>query len=33
VTLEFPDGNKIVCDQEGLGDNPWADDVISELQT
>jgi hypothetical protein len=33
VTLEFPDGNKIVCDQEGLGDNPWADDVIRELQT
>ena len=33
VTLEFPDGEKIVCDQEGLGDNPWADDVIRELQT
>ena len=27
------DDEKIVCDQEGLGDNPWADDVIRELQT
>jgi hypothetical protein len=33
LTLEFADGEKIVCDQEGLGDNPWADDVIAELQT
>jgi hypothetical protein len=33
VTLEWPDGERIVCDQEGLGDNPWADDVIRELQT
>jgi hypothetical protein len=33
VTLELPDGERIVCDQEGLGDNPWADDVIRELQT
>jgi hypothetical protein len=33
VTLEWPDGQRIVCDQEGLGDNPWADDVIRELQT
>jgi hypothetical protein len=32
LMLEFPDGEKIVCDQEGLGDNPWADDVIRELQ-
>jgi hypothetical protein len=31
LTLEWPDGQKIVCDQEGLGDNPWADDVIREL--
>ena len=31
LTLEFPDGQKIVCDQEGLVDNPWADDVIREL--
>jgi hypothetical protein len=31
LTLEFPDGQKIVCDQEGLGDNPWADDVIAAL--
>ena len=33
LTLGFPDGQKILCDQEGLGDNPWADDVIRELQT
>ena len=32
VTLELADGQKVVCDQEGLGDNPWADDVIRELQ-
>ncbi|MFL5908035.1 MAG: hypothetical protein ACJ75Z_10630 [Solirubrobacterales bacterium] len=31
LTLEFSDGQKIVCDEEGLGDNPWADDVIREL--
>jgi len=33
LTLELPEGEKIVCDEEGLGDNPWADDVIRELQT
>ena len=33
LTLEWPDGEKLVCDQEGLGDNPWADDVIRELQS
>ena len=33
LTLEFPGGEKVVCDQEGLGDNPWADDVIRELRT
>jgi len=33
LTLDFPDGEKIVCDQEGLGDNPWADDVVAELQS
>ena len=33
VTLEFADGQKVICDQEGLGDNPWADDVIRELQS
>jgi hypothetical protein len=31
LTLEFPDGEKIVCDEEGLGDNPWGDDVIRAL--
>ena len=31
LTLEFPEGEKIVCDEEGLGDNPWGDDVIREL--
>ena len=33
VTLELADGQEVVCDQEGLGDNPWADDVIRELQS
>ena len=33
LTLEWPDGEKIVCDQEGLGDNPWADDVVRELSS
>jgi hypothetical protein len=33
LTLEFADGEKVVCDQEGLGSNPWADDVIQELAT
>jgi len=32
VTLEWPDGQKIVCDQDGMGDNPWADDVVRELR-
>lgn len=33
VTLEWPgDGEKIVCDQDGMGDNPWADDVVRELR-
>ena len=32
VTLEWPDGDKIVCDQDGMGDNPWADEVVSQLQ-
>ncbi len=31
LTLETADGDKIVCDAEGLGHNPWADDVIGEL--
>jgi len=26
------DGDKLVCDEEGMGDNPWADDVIRVLQ-
>jgi hypothetical protein len=34
VTLEWPgEGEKIVCDQDGMGDNPWADDVIRELRS
>ena len=33
LTLEWPDGEKVVCDQEGLGENPWADDVIRELRS
>ena len=33
VTLEWPgEGEKIVCDQEGMGDNPWADEVVRVLQ-
>ena len=32
VTLEWPDGDKLVFDQDGMGDNPWADDVVAELQ-
>jgi hypothetical protein len=32
VTLEWPDGEQIVCDQDGMGDNPWADDVVRVLQ-
>jgi hypothetical protein len=32
LTLELADGQTVVCDQEGLGDNPWADGVIRELQ-
>ncbi|HEV2812444.1 MAG TPA: hypothetical protein VGW10_04255 [Solirubrobacteraceae bacterium] len=31
VQLEWPDA-KVVCDQEGLGDNPWADEVVRLLQ-
>ena len=31
VTLAWPDGEKIVCDQDGMGDNPWADEVVKEL--
>jgi hypothetical protein len=33
VTLEWPQGGeKIVCDQDGMGDNPWADDVVAALE-
>ena len=32
VTLEWPgDDGKLVCDQDGMGDNPWADDVVEAL--
>jgi hypothetical protein len=30
VRLEWP-GEEVVCDQDGMGDNPWADDVVREL--
>jgi hypothetical protein len=34
VTLEWPgSGDKVVCDEDGMGDNPWADDVVRVLQT
>jgi hypothetical protein len=32
VTLESGDGEKVVCDQDGMGDNPWADEVVEVLQ-
>ena len=33
VRLEWPaSGDAIVCDEDGMGDNPWADDVVRELQ-
>jgi hypothetical protein len=32
VTQGLERERKVVCDQEGLEDNPWADDVIRELQ-
>ena len=32
LTLALPEGETIVCDAEGLGDNPWADDVIRALR-
>jgi hypothetical protein len=32
VTFEWGD-EKIVCDQDGMGDNPWADDVVRTLQS
>jgi hypothetical protein len=33
VKLEWPgDGEKVVCDQDGMGDNPWADDVVRALE-
>lgn len=32
VTLEWSkDGERVVFDQDGMGDNPWADDVVREL--
>ena len=33
VRLEWPEGDTIVCDEDGMGDNPWADDVVRALQT
>jgi hypothetical protein len=34
VTLEWPGSDdKLVCDQDGMGDNPWAEDVVRELET
>jgi hypothetical protein len=32
VTIEPAAGDSIVCDQDGMGDNPWADDVVAALQ-
>ena len=33
VTLEWPGEQKLVCDQDGMGDNPWADEVVKTLQS
>ncbi len=34
VTLEWPEsGDKLVCDKDGMGDNPWADDVVRVLES
>ena len=34
VQLEWPaDGETIICDQDGMGDNPWADEVVSLLRS
>ena len=34
VKLAWPDAEeKLVFDQDGMGDNPWADDVVRVLQT
>jgi hypothetical protein len=34
VTLEWPDsGDKLVCDEDGMGDNPWAEDVVRILES
>jgi hypothetical protein len=34
VKLAWPEsGEKLVFDQDGMGNNPWADDVVRELQT
>ena len=32
VRLTWPEGEKLVFDQDGMGDNPWADDVVRALQ-
>jgi hypothetical protein len=33
VSLQWPqDGEKMVFDQDGMGDNPWADEVVRVLQ-
>lgn len=33
VTLKSAEGETVVCDQDGMGDNPWADDVVRLLQS
>ena len=33
VQFSWPNGEKLVCDQDGMGDNPWAEDVIQTLET
>jgi hypothetical protein len=33
LAVEWPaSGERIVVDQDGMGDNPWADDVVAVLR-
>ena len=33
VSLDFGGDQRVVCDQDGMGDNPWADDLLRELES
>lgn len=32
VSLDLGEQGQVVVDQDGMGDNPWADDVVAELR-